>query len=699
MKESVTKNIWTVGSYDKTKVSELMNSLSLREFLCKILVSKGFDTPETADAYLNSNINNLADPFLLKDMDKAVDRIKAAVSSKEKIMIYGDYDVDGVTSVAALYKYLTFKGAEVHCYIPERINEGYGLNVSAIEKFASDGIKLIITVDSGITAHEEIEYAKSLGIDVVITDHHECREELPEAVAVVNPHRHDSLYPFCELAGVGVVFRLICAYEGAKNLTNIASKYSDIVALGTVADVMPIVGENRIIVKHGLASLAVTKNKGLCSLIEQTFAERKSGQKKIITANSIGFGLAPRINAAGRIGDVNKALKLLITDSKAEADEIASYLCAVNRERQLVENMIFEEAVNMIESGHDFDNDKVIVLVSEKWHLGVIGIVASKITERYKLPSILISVDGEVGKGSGRSVKGFNINEAISECKSHLIKYGGHELAAGLTIDKNKVDDFRRAINEYAKKSFDFDSVCSYLDADFEIDVSEITVEHAKEITQMEPFGLQNPLPVFCIKDVKISELYPIGDGKHLKMIIEKNGYTATALYFGMSEERFKFVEGDMCDMMCTMDINDFRGTLSVQVVVKDVRSTEKDNLSLSHDKMIFQEILKEKGETARENVPVMSDFKACFLYIKSAIKEFDTPMAFDIRKTARDVSRKYGINCSFLKLAIILLVFEEKGLVSVDFDEFDTAHVTLNKTEGKVNIEDSDVLSKIKII
>ncbi|MBQ8759659.1 MAG: single-stranded-DNA-specific exonuclease RecJ, partial [Clostridia bacterium] len=564
MKQNNTKNIWTIGNYDTDKVETLVNELSLKEFLSKALVAKGFDTPEKASEYLNGTINSLADPFLLKDMDKAVNKIKSAVGNHDKIMIYGDYDVDGITSVAALWRYLTFKGADVCCYIPERINEGYGLNSQAIAKFAEEGVKLIITVDSGITAHEEIEFAKSLGIDVVITDHHECREELPEAVAVVNPHREDSDYPFKELAGVGVVFRLICAYEGNRNLSNICAKYSDIVALGTVADVMPIVGENRIIVKHGLASLVNTKNKGLCSLIEQTFAERKSSQRKNITAASIGFGLAPRINAAGRIGDVNQALKLLITENKAEADNIATYLCAVNRERQLIENMIFEEAVNQIESNHDFDNDKVIVLVSEKWHLGVIGIVASKITERYKLPSILISIDGDVGKGSGRSIKGFNINEAISECKSLLIKYGGHELAAGLTIDKNNIDAFRRAINEYAKGSFDFSSVCNYIDADFEIDVKDVTVEHAKELQSMEPFGLQNPLPLFFIKDAKISELYPIGDGKHIKMIIEKNGFLATALYFGMSSDRFAFSEGDTVDFMCNMDINDFRGTLSV---------------------------------------------------------------------------------------------------------------------------------------
>ncbi len=699
MKQNNTKNIWTVGKYDTQSVNRLVEELSLKEFLAKVLVAKGFDTPEKAGEYLNGNINSLADPFLLKDMDKAVDKIRSSVANNEKIMIYGDYDVDGITSVAALWRYLTFKGADVCCYIPERVNEGYGLNTQAIQKFAEDGVKLIITVDSGITAHEEIEFARSLGIDVVITDHHECREELPDAVAVVNPHRQDSEYPFKELAGVGVVFRLICAYEGNKNLSNICSKYSDIVALGTVADVMPIVGENRIIVKHGLASLVNTKNKGLCSLIEQTFAERKSAQRKNITASSIGFGLAPRINAAGRIGDVNKALKLLITENKAEADEIATYLCAVNRERQLIENMIFEEAVNQIESNHDFDNDKVIVLVSEKWHLGVIGIVASKITERYKLPSILISIDGDVGKGSGRSIKGFNINEAISECKSLLIKYGGHELAAGLTIDKSNVSAFRKAINEYASKSFDFGSVCNYIDADFEIGVNEITVEHAKQLQSMEPFGLQNPLPLFFIKDALIKELYSIGDGKHIKMIIEKNGCLATALYFGMSVDRFAFTEGDTVDFMCNMDLNDFRGTLSVQIVVKDVRMSEKDNLEKLHNEKVFEEVFNGNYDVNSSDVPNMSEFRAAFLYLKSVLRDFESEKRLSVWKCAKDLSRQYTMECSHLKFNLILSVFEEMKLITVSRDDSDTVYVSLCKTEGKVNIENSAFLAKLNKI
>ena len=698
LKENSTKNIWTVGQVDEEKVSLLSSQLNIKPFLAKILIAKGFDTVEKAGSYLSGSVKDLADPFLLKDMDVAVSRIKQAVSNREKILIYGDYDVDGITSVAALWRYLTFKGADVLTYIPERINEGYGLNVAAIEKFAKDGVNLIITVDSGITAHEEIDFAKSIHIDVVITDHHECREELPSAVAVVNPHRPDSEYPFKELAGVGVVFRLICALEDNKNLANICSKYSDIVALGTVADVMPIIDENRIIVKHGLASLVNTKNQGLCALIDQTFSEKKAAHKKNITASSIGFGLAPRINAAGRIGDVNKALQLLITDNKLEAEEIALYLCQVNRQRQYIENQIFEQAVDIIESSHDFDNDKVIVLVSESWHIGVIGIVASKITERYKLPSILISVDGEVGKGSGRSVKGFNINEAICACKDLLIKYGGHELAAGLTIDKNNVDAFRKAINNYAKSTFDFDSIYNNIDADFEIDVKDISVDHAKDIATLEPFGLRNPLPLFCIKDVNISEIFSIGDGKHLKLTIEKGGYVATALYFGMSKERFPFSEGDKADIMCNIDMNDFRGTLSVQAVLKDVRMTDAESEEMNNQELIFDSILDGNRNVEQKHIPNMLHMRSGFLYLKNVVTQYNCETELDIWRCSKNISFDYNIPCTAVMLNIMLNVFEEMKLIELRRDGSKTAFVSLLKTEGKVNIENSEFLAKLKI-
>ncbi len=696
IKRTNNRTIWTIGEVSKEKTKELSESLRVSEFLAGVLLSKGIDTPEKANVYLHGSYDMLGDPFLLCDMDKAVSRIKQAIGNREKILIYGDYDVDGITSVSVLFRYLTFKGANVSYYIPERVNEGYGLNVSAIDKFCEEGIKLIITVDSGITAHEEIEYAESVGLDVVITDHHECREMLPKACAVVNPHRPDNTYPFGDLAGVGVVFKLVCALENNKNLHTLCTKYSDIVSLGTVADVMPIVGENRIIVKMGLKQLENTKNMGLSALIEQSFSERNKAKRKNLTASSIGYTLAPRINAAGRIGDVNKAVKLLITENKAEAEEIASYLCAVNRERQLIENKIFEEAQKIISSVEYEDNTNVIVLTSDSWHLGVIGIVASKITERYKKPSILISTDGEIGKGSCRSVRGFNINEALGACGDLLVKYGGHELAAGLTIDKSNIDEFRRKINEYAAENFDFDNVYNYIDVDFDIDLSEVTIEHAVEIQSLEPFGLMNPVPVFCIKDCLIEEVYAIGEGKHTKLIISQNGERITALYFGMSPENLGFSEGDTADFAGCMDINDFRGNLSVQLLVKDVRMCKADRNMYEEQSGLFYDIMDAKATCPSEHIPSLSSFKASFLYLKRECG-YDSFTTIDVLGAAKQISREYSMDVSMLKMNIELCVFEEMQLIEIERLDENNVNVKLNKTDAKVNLDESELLIRLR--
>ncbi len=696
IKRTNNRTIWTMGEISREKIKELSESLKISEFLASVLLSKGIDTPEKANVYLHGSYDMLSDPFLLCDMDKAVSRIRQALENEEKILIYGDYDVDGITSVSVLYRYLTFKGANVSYYIPERVNEGYGLNVSAIDKFCEDGIKLIITVDSGITAHDEIEYAKSVGLDVVITDHHECRDILPDACAVVNPHRPDSVYPFCDLAGVGVVFRLVCALENNKNLHTLCTKYSDIVSLGTVADVMPIVGENRIIVKMGLKQLENTKNMGLTALIEQSFSERNKAKRKNLTASSIGYTLAPRINAAGRIGDVNKAVELLITDNKAKAEEIASYLCAVNRERQLIENKIFEQAQEIINSVSCNDNTNVIVLTSDSWHLGVIGIVASKITERYKKPSILISTDGEVGKGSCRSVRGFNINEALGACSDLLVKYGGHELAAGLTIDIANIDEFRLRINEYAGNNFDFDNVYNYIDVDFETELSDVTIEHALEVQSLEPFGLMNPVPMFCIKDCLIEEVYAIGEGKHTKLIISKDTSRITALYFGMSPENLGFSEGDMADFVGCLDINDFRGNLSVQLLVKDIRMCKKDRTVYEEQSKLFYDIMDENAICPAEHIPSLSSFKASFLYLKRECG-YDRYTTIDVFGAAKQISREYSMDVSMLKMNIELCVFEEMQLIETERLDENNVKVKLIKTNAKVNLDQSELLIRLR--
>lgn len=697
-KKNLKKTIWNIGVPDDSKVKQISDELNISEFLAKLIASKGHTEIMEAENFLNCDCKLLNDPFLMPDMQKATDRIHKAIDSKEKILIYGDYDVDGVTSVSLLLLYLRSKGACVDYYIPERINEGYGLNNSAIDRFKNDGISLIITVDSGITAGEEVKYASEHGIDVVITDHHECREQLPDAVAIVNPHRLDSNYPFVELAGVGVVFKLVCALEGNKNVARLCAKYSDIVALGTIADVMSIVGENRVIVKLGLEQLERTNNNGLKALIRAAFADKKSAKNKKLNSSSVSFGLAPRINAAGRIGDVNKAVNLLITEEKQEAENIADYLCAVNRERQLIENIIFEQAIEQIESTTNFENDKVIVLTSDSWHLGVIGIVASKITDRYGLPSILISFDGNTGKGSGRSVKGFNINEAISQCKDCLVKYGGHELAAGLTISRENVDIFRKRINEYAAKTFDFDNVCTYISADFEVTEKDITLENALNIDKLEPYGLGNPEPVFYMKNVCIKEIYSIGEGKHIKLILEKGSVVMTAVYFGMPIENFSYFSGMNADFMFTLGYNNFRGYMTVQLVIKDIRP-EKDAYDRKiKDESLFSDIKAGVVKCPKEHLPDLNNFRTIFMFLKSTISSYGKPEQFSVFYLASKVNADYKTNISVCMLNIALEVFDEMGLIVLKrINEEDTVTLELIKTQQKVDLNDSEFLRSIR--
>ena len=611
--------VWTVGSVSEDVAASLSQQLDISPFAAKIIAAKGFCDVKSAKEYLYNSYESLQDPYLLKDMEKAVERIRYAQTNNQKILIYGDYDVDGVTSVSVLLRYLLSKGVNADYYIPQRVNEGYGLNISAINKFKQDGVDLIITVDSGITAHDEVEFAKQNGIDVVITDHHECRDELPEACAVVNPHRRDCEYPFSELAGVGVVFKLVCALEDNKNVPALCRAYCDLVALGTVADVMPLVGENRVIVSLGLKQLENTKNKGLAALAAQSFSERTKAKRKNLTASSIGFGLAPRINAAGRIGDVNRAVRLMITDNSAEAENIASYLCAVNRERQVIENNIFNQAVERIENEFDFEKQRVIVLESDSWHIGVIGIVASKITERYKLPSILISVDGEVGKGSCRSVNGFNINEALCACSDLLVKYGGHELAAGFTIRRESIAPFREKMMALCASFRESDACSTALAIDCEIPPELLTIENIQALGDLEPCGAGCPRPVLCMRGLHVTELAEVGGGKHLRLRLSKGTHTWGAIFFSTNAQRAAVAQGDVVDIAFTPQINEYRSVRSVQLNLVDIRPDKAFREAQGHDRAVYKKHLA-GGELSCDEagclLPTRQDFAAVWRYL-----------------------------------------------------------------------------------
>jgi single-stranded-DNA-specific exonuclease len=555
---------WEYYQIENDLIQEIAKKNNISELLSRILLNRGLNTDEKIDKYLYPKIEHLYDPFILNDMDIAAQRIIKAINNKEKVTVYGDYDVDGITSIAILNKFLTELGVENSYYLPNRLDEGYGLNQTAINTIAENGTKLLITVDCGISACSEIEYANSIGLDVIITDHHECLDKLPNAYAIINPKRKDSKYPFTYLAGVGVTFKLIHALSLKLNLDRTKYlKYLDIVCLGTVADIVPLIDENRVIVKFGLELIKKTKNRGLKALIQA------AGYNNI-DSTAISFGLAPRINACGRMGEAQIALKLLLTDEEKEAFDIANELNKINRDRQSVEKRIMEEALSIIEKEQLY-KDNVIILGNNDWHHGVIGIVASKITEMYYKPSILICFEGEEGKGSGRSIEGFDLHNALCGCSSKLIKYGGHEMAIGLSIEKCKFTEFRNGMLEIAKAQITEELVAT-IKVDAELTTKDISLEMVKSLQLLEPYGEGNLPPVFVYKNIKVDSIRTLSEGKHLKLNVKDGNIVYDAIGFNMGELKDSIKMGDKVDILHYLEVNRYNNTERVQLNIKDIK-------------------------------------------------------------------------------------------------------------------------------
>ncbi len=563
------KKTWILKQFDKNRVLEISRTFKVSPLTAIILYNRGIKEDEDIRKFLSRDLSELHDPFLMKDMDKAVERILAAGEKKEKITIYGDYDVDGITSIAILYKQLEKMGIEVGFYVPDRMVEGYGVNREALDKIKADGTKLIITVDTGITAVEEAEYAKSIGLDFIITDHHECKEKIPDVYAAIDPKRKDCPYPFKSLAGVGVVFKLIQALNKSEPLEKIMDEYADLMCLGTVADISPLIDENRVIVTEGLKKFKTTKNIGLKALIDV------STNGKAITTSTIGYTIAPRINASGRLGCASTSVELFLTDDKDKAAELAESLCHENTLRQQTEQKMFKEALEYIKQHPEIKDDDILVIPHENWHHGIVGIVSSKITEKYYKPSILFAVDGESAKGSGRSVTGFNLFGALENSADLLEKFGGHELAAGLTIKSDNIEAFRKKINEYAKGNTGDVNRIPEISLDAQIKVTYITLDTVHDINKLQPFGVNNPTPAFSVRNIKIHRISVMSEGKHLRMTLYKDGKYLDAVGFGMGEYYNSFEEGDFVDVAFALDINDYKGFQNVQLILKDMRPTE----------------------------------------------------------------------------------------------------------------------------
>lgn len=695
---------WEVRSsltMDSAEIRELAEAIGVSPLTALLTYNRGQDTPEKAKDFLSVSSGKYYDPFLMPDMDKAVERILKAVENKEKTVIYGDYDVDGVTSVSILYTYLSELGLSPEYYIPSRSTEGYGVNNEAITQFAEKNVTLMITVDTGVTALDEVKFASSLGIDSVITDHHECLAELPEALAVINPRRSDSTYPFCELAGVGVVYKLLCALEIKRTGSDRGvRKFIDLAAIGTVADVMPLVDENRLLVADGLSMLNTSPRIGIASLMKAASqSDKKPKAQPKITSTVISFTIAPRINAAGRIENAEKAVKLFLSRNESEADEMADELCEINRRRQAEENRIIDEAAEKIRSSFDFEKDRVIVLAKENWHHGVIGIVASRITERFAMPSILISFDeNNVGKGSGRSIKGVNLVDALTYCSDLLLKYGGHELAAGLTVDRENFEAFKERINTFVRENASDSASAVVVEGDAYLSPEDVTLSQAKELLLLEPYGVANPSPVFFMKDTLVRDVISLAD-KHTKLILEKDGQIMTALYFGHSRASLPIYRDDVIDIAFTMGINEFRGVTDVQMVLKDLKRHVDGSRCEIRDGDVkrYSEILAGGSYSRSEDIlPARDDFAQVYLYLKRRPGQYR-----DDCLGLRELMNAFGGRISYCKLRIILDVLNETGLISVKYlpECEENFHFSVNFVKNKIDIEKSPFYVKIRAL
>jgi len=694
---------WIISQdFDKNDALDIQKRTGLSALTSSVLCARGVKTDEEIKAFLDTSAQKLCDPMRMKNMGKAVEIIINTLKENKKIAVYGDYDVDGITSVCVITKYLRSVGADCIYYIPDRLSEGYGLNREAIDRLKDQGVELIVTVDTGVTAIEEAEYCKSIGVKLVITDHHECKDVLPDADAVVNPKQPGCEYDFKELAGVGVAWSLVRALDIVlkKNKTEQDTEYITFVAIGTIADVMPLVGENRYITDIGIRKLAMTRNVGLRALMRHCAQDGR--EKKRVSATTVSFTLAPRINAAGRLGKAELAAELFLTGDANSADMLASKLCEMNRERQAMENKIFEEATEQLGNTFDRKKDKAIVLWHENWHHGVIGIVASKLADKYFCPSILISVDEGEGKGSGRSIKGFNLFEALSKCSHLLSKYGGHELAAGLTIGEDNLQQFRKELYEYASDCLTEECIPT-VEIDCEIDASMLTLDAVDELAKLEPYGMGNPQPKFCIKNMKMLSMIPIGNDKHARFTLESNGRTYDAVMFGASPDELPLADGDEVDIAFTADINSFRGR-EVQLILKDIRRCEGEMAVDEADLVLYKKFKSTGKVTPAETLRLKPDREELVAIWRGvnryagAGKNEDNRLTIDASKFYRKLRFESKTDINLGKLLVALDIFTELELFDHSFDDDDCVlNIKTRIVRQKMDLNSSNILRELK--
>ena len=670
---------WEVRPLDKERAAAFAQTYGVPFFLAMLMNIRGLDDAAHLREFLGEG-EPLSNPFLLKDMDKAAARITRAVDNMEKIAVYGDYDADGVTSTAMLYSYLETRGADVIFYIPQREGEGYGMNMGAVEYLKEQGVSLIVTVDNGISSVQEVARANELGIDVVVTDHHRPQEILPDAVAVVDAYRPDDTSPYKHFSGVGIAFKLLMALEdGAGDVEDLLEAYSDLAAIGTIGDIVPLTGENRTLIRAGLERLSQSDRPGVQALLENAGIAGK-----VLTSTNVAFTLVPRINATGRMGAPERAVRLLISGYEEEAEVLSEEICADNEERRRVEAEIAEAAFADIEA-KGYMKDRVVVVDGENWHHGVIGIVASRVTERCGKPCMIISRGETEAKGSGRSIEGFSLFEAICACGDLLIKFGGHPMAAGITLKPENIEAFRKRINRYAAEHFP-QMPTQTVTLDCKLNPAALSVSMAQSLTQLEPFGNGNPQPVFGLFNMELSNVTPVGGGGHLRLTLEKNGAVITAMRFNTKPEELPYHIGDKIDLAVQLEAREFRGQPSLTVIVRDMKfaafNTEKNIASLaSFEKWQRGEVL-----SAEDKNRLYPD-RACLAAIYRALRTVNGKETDQVRFVSQ-----FGKDMTLGLFKTALLVFEERGLVHSEIAD-DTFTATLIETSGKTDITRSPVL------
>lgn len=675
---------WEVLPLDKERAAQIAENYEIPAFLAMMLDIRGFHRDEDIEELLYSD-GILSDPFEMKDMDKAVSRIRKAIEEFEKIAIYGDYDADGVTSTAMLFMYLDTVGADVMHYIPNREGEGYGMNEGAVKTLHEAGVKLIITVDNGISSVAEIDYANSLGMEVVVTDHHRPHDVIPNAYAVVDAYQKDCNSGFKDLCGAGVVLKLIMALEGDEDI--VMSEYADLAALATIADIVPVKGENRTIIKAGIDIIKNTQRPGIEALVKSAGVQLDD----TLTAKTVAFTLVPRINAVGRMGSPDRAVKLLLSEEPEEAQELAQEVCAENDHRRKIESEITDEVKKAIETDDKLRYDRVLVISGNDWHHGVIGIVAARITEQYGKPCIIISDDGEIAKGSGRSVEGFSLFDAITYCSELMEKFGGHPMAAGVTLKSENVTLFREKINEYAKITAD-EMPSQKVILDCKLNPATLSADMPGALSALEPFGADNREPLYGLYGMTVKEVVSLSGGVHTKLICTRANSAVSCLKFGIGPDKFPYTVGDIVDLAVSMDSKVYKGQKQLTIIIKDIKLSSCDDSAMLHSYRLYEKYKRSELITRDSAVSITPNrTQLGVLYKKLALSKGGS---YNILKLETEL-RASGFNISRLILGLEILA--ERGLIECEMSD-EIATVGISKTNGeKQNIYDSAIFANIK--